>query len=66
MTILVNTIATKFRGIILVCCEDCNNSTTTDLFQSVRLALERSTPVDALRVVDHQYPTSIGNDTKLV
>jgi hypothetical protein len=59
MTILGSTIATQFQeGIILVCYENCNNLTTNDLFQSVRSELERSTPVDARRVVDHQNPTS--------
>jgi hypothetical protein len=43
--------------------EKCNNSKTTDPFQSVRSALERSTPLDALRVINHQNPTSIGEDT---
>jgi hypothetical protein len=54
MKILVSTIATQFRSIILVCPENCNNLTITDLFQSVRSALERSTPVD-----------SIAKDTKI-
>jgi hypothetical protein len=63
MTILASMIATQFRGRILVHREKCNNSTTPDPFQSARSALARSTPIDALRVVDHQNPTSIGKDT---
>jgi hypothetical protein len=39
-----------------------NDSITTDPFLSVRSALARSTPVDALQVVYHQNPASIGKD----
>jgi hypothetical protein len=63
MTILDGMIATQSRDRILVRQEKCNNSTTTDPFQSVGSALERPTSVDARRVVDHQNPTSIGKDT---
>jgi hypothetical protein len=63
MPILAGMIATQFQVRTLVCHEKCNNSTTTDQFQSVRSELARSTPIDALRVVDHQNPTSIGKDT---
>jgi hypothetical protein len=63
MTILASMIVSQFRGIILVLQEKCSNSTTTNPFQSIRLTLARSTPVDALRVVDYQNPTSIGKDT---
>jgi hypothetical protein len=48
MSNLASMIATHFRGRILVCHEKCNSSTTTDPFQSVKLALERSTSVDNL------------------
>jgi hypothetical protein len=63
MSILDSMIATQFRGRIPVRHEKCNNSTTTDPFQSVRSELKRSTSVDTRRVVDHQNPTSIGKDT---
>jgi hypothetical protein len=63
MSILASMIATQFPGRILVRHEKCNNSATTDLIQSVRSAVKKSTSVDASRVVDHQNPTSIGKDT---
>jgi hypothetical protein len=63
MSILASMIATQFRGRILARHEKCNNSTTTDPFQSVRSTLEISTSIDSRRVVDHQNSTSIGKDT---
>jgi hypothetical protein len=65
MTILVSMIGTQFWGRILVCHEKFNNSTTPDPFQSVRSALEISTPVDAFWVFYHQNWTTIGKDTTI-
>jgi hypothetical protein len=65
MSILASRIATQFRGRIRVRHSKCNNSTSTDSFPSVKSALERSTPVDAFLVVDHQNPTSICRATKI-
>jgi hypothetical protein len=63
MSILACMIATQFQGRILVHRKNFNNSTTTDSFQSVKSALERSTSLDTRRVVYHQNTTSIGKDT---
>jgi hypothetical protein len=39
---------------MIVQCKNWNNSATTHLFHSVRLALERSTLLDEIRVFNHQ------------
>jgi hypothetical protein len=63
MTILDDMIVTQFQGRILVCHKNFNNSTTTDLLESLTSALARYTLVDALQVIDHLNSTSNGKDT---
>jgi hypothetical protein len=44
-------------------CSNLNSSTTIHLFQTIILALERYTYVDAIQVLQHHYPTGIGVGT---
>jgi hypothetical protein len=48
---------------MIVRCKNWNNSETTHPFHSVRSALERSTPVDEIQVLNHQNPANIAEDT---
>jgi hypothetical protein len=48
---------------MIVQCKNWNNSATTRPFHSVRSALEKSTPVDEIRVLNHQNPADIDEDT---
>jgi hypothetical protein len=43
--------------------KNSNNSSKADQFQSVEMALERSTPVNEILVLDHQNPANIDVDT---
>jgi hypothetical protein len=51
---------------MIVQCKNWNNSTTTRLFHPVRSALEISTPVDEIRVLDHQNRADIDEDTIII
>jgi hypothetical protein len=48
---------------MIVQCKNWNNSATTRPFHHVRSALERSTPVDEIQVLNHQNPANIAEDT---
>jgi hypothetical protein len=48
---------------MIVRCKNWNNSGTTRPFHSIRSALERSTPVDEIQVLNHQNPADIDEDT---
>jgi hypothetical protein len=48
---------------MIVRCKNWNNSEKTRQFHSVRLALERSTPVDEILVLNHQNPANFDEDT---
>jgi hypothetical protein len=48
---------------MIVRCKNWNNSGTTCLFHPVRSALERPTLLDEIRVLDHQNPADIDEDT---
>jgi hypothetical protein len=46
--------------------KNLNNSATTCLFHPVRSALEISTPVDEIQVLDHQNTAYIAEDTIII
>jgi hypothetical protein len=48
---------------MIVQCKNLNNAATTCPFHPVRSALERSTPVDEIQVLDHQNPAGIAEDS---
>jgi hypothetical protein len=48
---------------LIVQCKNWNNSETTTMCHPIRSELERSTPVDEIRVLDHQNPADIDEDT---
>jgi hypothetical protein len=47
-------------------CKNWNNSATTRPFHPVKSALEKSTPLDEIQVLDHQNPADIAEDTTII
>ena len=48
---------------MIVQCKNWNNSATTRPFHPIRSALERSTLLNDIQVLDHQNPADIDEDT---
>jgi hypothetical protein len=66
MTILDDMIVTQFQGRILVCCNKCNSSTTTQRILSAGPALESSAHLDGLRILYRQNPGYTHGETAIL